>query len=209
MILVLDDEVRPKYRYLGPEIAHFIDESEYHVYAEDRDHPPIEDYDGIVISGSTASVYEEGYPWFEAQMELVKKCLDHQVPLLGVCFGHQLINFALGGEVIEDRRRATFVEMTTVESTDPVLEGIESIVPVLHSDLVVEPGAEMEVIAETDYNEHFCTRHTKAPIWTVQFHPEFTERVREQPSDWSDGEYSFEECNATRVLENFEVYCHR
>lgn len=209
MILVLDDEVRPEYRYLGPEIEHFTPESDYHVYAEDRDHPPLEEYDGVVISGSTASVYEEGYPWFDTQKELIRTCLERRLPLLGVCFGHQLVNAALGGTVVEDRRRATFVEMTHVDADDPVLDGVEPIVPVLHSDLVVEPGSGMDVIAETDYNEYFCTRHAEAPIWTVQFHPEFTTRVRDQPSDWSDGDYSFDDCNATNVLENFAAYCHR
>ncbi|WP_129113643.1 type 1 glutamine amidotransferase [Halegenticoccus tardaugens] len=208
MILVLDDEVRPAYRYLGPEIVRLIDESDYHIYAEDRDHPPIEKYDGVVISGSTASVYEEGYPWIEAQIALIQTCLEQQVPLLGICFGHQLINAALGGEVIKDQRRATFVEMTAVDSGDPILTDVGSIVPVLHSDLVVELGTDMEVIAETEYNEYFCTRHVEQPVWTVQFHPEFTVRVRDQPSDWSDGDHSFDECNATKAIKNFVTYCH-
>jgi len=209
MILVLDDEVQPEYRYLGPEIEHFTPSSDYHVYAEDTQIPPLEAYDGIVISGSTASVYEDGYPWFDEQMELVRTCIEQQLPVLGVCFGHQLVNYALGGDVTEDRRRATFVEMTSVDETDPILGGVGPTVPVLHSDLVVALGSEMEAIAETEYNECFCTRHTDAPVWTVQFHPEFTERVRDRPSDWSDGDRSFEECNATNVLTNFADYCHQ
>ncbi|SEH43054.1 GMP synthase (glutamine-hydrolysing) [Halopenitus malekzadehii] len=207
MILVLDDEVQPEYRYLGTEIAAFTPDSEYHVYAEDPETPPLSRFDGVIVSGSTASVYEDGYDWFDDQRSLVETCREESIPLLGVCFGHQLINDAFGGEVIEDRRRATFVEMTTLDADDPILAGVNPVVPVLHSDLVVEPGEGMEPIAETDYNNHFCTRHVDAPIWTVQFHPEFTERVRDRPSDWSDGDHSFGECNATAVLENFAAYC--
>ncbi|QHS16050.1 type 1 glutamine amidotransferase [Halopenitus persicus] len=207
MILVLDDEVNPEYRYLGPEIAEFTPDSEYHVYAEDPETPPLSAFDGVIVSGSTASVYEDGYPWFETQMELVRRCLEESIPLLGVCFGHQLVNYALGGDVIEDRRRATFVEMRTLDADDTILAGVNPVVPVLHSDLVVEPGEGMEPIAETEYNDYFCTRHVDAPVWTVQFHPEFTERVRDRPSDWSDGDHTFAECNATAVLENFAAYC--
>ncbi len=200
MILVLDDEVQPDYRYLAPEIARLLPESEYHVYPDDPD-VSVDAYDGVVISGSTASVYDER-PWIDDQLELVRSLRDREIPTLGVCFGHQLVNAALGGTVEGDRRRATFVEMETVLE-DEILAGVDPIVPVLHGDLVVECGGGMETTARTDYSDHFCTRHREAPIWSVQFHPEFTERVRDRPSDWSDGDWSFEESNATRVLENF------
>jgi GMP synthase (glutamine-hydrolysing) len=207
MILVLDDEVRPDYRYLGPEIVHFLDDAEYRVYAEDSTAPDLAAYDGIVLSGSTASVYDPDHAdWVATQSELVRRCLSEEIPLLGICFGHQLVNRALGGTVEEDRRRATFVEMEQIEP-DPVLAGVESLVPVLHSDLVTEPGTGMTVTASTSYNEAFCTRHESAPAWTVQFHPEFTGRVADRPSDWDPGDGSFEASTATRVLSNFESLC--
>lgn len=208
MILVLDDEVQPDYRYLGPEIAHFVPDSDYHVYPEDTDVPPLDDYDGVVISGSTASVYDDSHPWVADQCRLVEACIERELPLLGVCFGHQLINYALGGTVERDRRRATFVEMEVIEA-DEVLDGVRPVVPVLHADLVTERGTGMVATARTDYSDNFCTRHESAPVWSVQFHPEFTERVRDRPSDWSDGEHTFDECNATEVLTNFAAACER
>lgn len=208
MILVLDDEVRPDYRYLGPEIDRILPESDYHVYADDPEIPSLDDYDGVVISGSTASVYDPDHPWIESQIGLVDDCIERGIPLLGVCFGHQLINYGLGGRVEKDRRRATFVEMTEV-ADDPVLDGVDPVVPVLHADLVLEAGEGMEPIAATEYSEFFCTRHVDAPVWTVQFHPEFTGRVEDRPSDWDRGGRSFDECNATRVLTNFADVCER
>ncbi|MGM0591619.1 MAG: type 1 glutamine amidotransferase [Halobacteriota archaeon] len=207
MILVLDDEVRTDYRYLAPEIVHFLDEAEYHVYADDPDEPELADYDGVVISGSTASAYDADHAdWIRPQEQLVRDCVDHNVPLLGICFGHQLVNQALGGTVENDRRRATFVEMESL-AADEMLTGVEPVVPVLHADLVTEAGDDMIATARTDYSQNFCTRHASAPVWTVQFHPEFTERVADRPSDWDPGTHSFDECNATRVLENFESAC--
>lgn len=207
MILVLDDEVQPDYRYLGPEIEHFLPDADYEVYVEDPADPDLDEYDGVVISGSTASAYdEEEDDWITPQEELVRHCVREEIPLLGICFGHQLINQALGGRVESDRRRATFVEMEKI-GTDRVLDGVNDIVPVLHADLVVERGEGMVATARTDYNENFCTRHESAPIWSVQFHPEFTERVVDRPSDWDAGDHSFEECNATKVLSNFAELC--
>jgi GMP synthase (glutamine-hydrolysing) len=206
-VLVLDDEVRPDYRYLGPEIDRIAGDSEYRVALEDDGVDDLTAYDGIIISGSTASVYEADHEVFDRQQQLIRDCIAASVPLLGICFGHQLVNYALGGEVREDRRRATFVEMTITDDDDPVLSGVEPVVPVLHSDLVTERGHDLRTIATTDYNEHFCTRHETEPIWTVQYHPEFTERVEDNPSDWSRGDHDFSECTATKTIENFVEFC--
>ena len=213
MILVLDNEVQPDYRYLGSEIERHLPEASYRVFVDDPTLPELEDWDGIVLSGSTASIYDESHAdWVDPQCDLVRRCIEEDVPLLGICFGHQLVNYALGGSVEQDRRRATFVEMSRVsdsevDESNSVLESVESIVPVLHADLVTDPGDEMMTTARTDYNAHFCTRHRSAPLWTVQFHPEFTEQVKDEPSDWTDGDYSFEDTNATRVLTNFAALC--
>lgn len=210
MILVLDLEVQPKYRYLGPEITRLLPgETEYREFVDEPVQPDLDAYDGVVLSGSTASVYEDSHDtWLEPATELVQRCHDRHLPLLGICFGHQLIHQALGGVVEEDRRRATFVEMESTRD-DTVLADLEAVVPVLHADLVVEPGDELITTARTDYNDHFCSRHADAPIWTVQFHPEFTERVKDEPSDWADGDQSFDDSNATRVLEHFDSYCQK
>lgn len=206
MIAVLDTEVQPDYRYLGPEIAHHLPEADYRVFVDDPTFPDLDEVDGVVLSGSTASVYEDGHDdWLEPEMELVERCIAAEVPLLGICFGHQLVNMALGGTVERDRRRATFVEMDS--ETDAVLDGVDSVVPVLHADLVTELGDGMVGTASTDYNAHFCARHEDAPLWTVQFHPEFTQRVADQPSDFDSGTYGFDDSNATRVLHNFAAVC--
>lgn len=208
MIAVLDTEVQPDYRYLGPEIAHHLPDADYRVFVDDPTPPDLDAVDGVVLSGSTASVYEEGHEdWLHPEIRLVEQCIEEDVPLLGVCFGHQVVNVALGGSVERDRRRATFVEMN--HDGGDVLDGVEPVVPVLHADLVTDLGDGMIPTASTDYNEYFCARHADAPLWTVQFHPEFTDRVGDEPSDFDAGEFGFEDTNATRVLENFAHVCER
>ncbi|MBP2252399.1 GMP synthase (glutamine-hydrolyzing) [Halarchaeum solikamskense] len=208
MISVLDTEVEPDYRYLGPEIARLLSASDYRVFADDPTPPDLDDVDGIVLSGSTASVYDD-HDWIDPESRLVKRCVERNVPLLGICFGHQLVNQALGGTVERDERRATFVKMSRTDPEDAVLDGVAPIVPVLHADVVTELGDGMVATASTSYSDYFCSRHVDAPLWTVQFHPEFTERVVGEPDDFTPGAYGFADSNATRVLDNFARVCER
>lgn len=209
MILVLDNEIQPDYRYLAPEIASHLPDTEYHVIVDDPEHPPVDDYDGVVLSGSTDSVYDDDHgDWFDAELAIIEQCIDESIPLLGVCYGHQLVNYALGGTVAADQRRSTFVEMSEYDRDDGgVLSGVNQIVPVLHGDLVTKLGAGMISDGETAYDPNFCSRHKDAPVWTVQFHPEFTARISDNPSDWDPGTHTFADVNATRVFDNFARHC--
>jgi GMP synthase (glutamine-hydrolysing) len=208
MILVLDNEIDPEHRYLGEEIARRIPESTYRVYVEEP-RPLAGDVDGVVLAGSTAGVYEDGHDdWLDPERELIRQCVREEVPLLGVCFGHQLVNEALGGTVEPTgTKRATYVEMTDWDRDDPVIGRSGPVVPVIHGDVVVERGDEMEVIGETAYDPNFCTRHETAPVWTVQFHPEFRPAFADHLSSWTDGDHTFEESAAGRVLDDFADFC--
>lgn len=208
MILVLENEIKPDYRILGPQIAEFLPDAEYHVIVDEPDHPPIDAYDGVVLSGSTHSVYADHDAWFDAELDIIDQCIEQEIPLLGDCYGHQIVNHALGGSVEPDRRRATFVEMVDYDQSESgVLTGVDPVVPVLHGDLVVELGEGMESVASTEYDPNFCSRHTEAPLWTVQFHPEYTAEISADVDDWDPGEHSFDELTTPRVFENFARHC--
>ncbi|MFK7957306.1 MAG: type 1 glutamine amidotransferase, partial [Lysobacterales bacterium] len=55
-------------------------------------------YDGFVVMGSAHGV-KDGLPWFDALCEWIGNVVDQRVPLVGICFGHQAIAQALGGDV--------------------------------------------------------------------------------------------------------------
>jgi GMP synthase (glutamine-hydrolysing) len=208
VILVLDNEVDPDLRYLGPELVRALPDAEYHVYPEDPVNPPVAELDGIVFSGSTASVYDDDHAdWVRPQAELLEDCIDEDVPVLGVCFGHQLVNHALGGTVRADEFRGGFVELTDVDGSSDVLAGIDPVVPVLHGDVVAEPGDGMGRIASTAYSDYFCTRHESARVWTVQFHPELTPVIAAQIDEFRSEDHTFEATNARVVLDNFAAVC--
>ncbi|AGB37258.1 type 1 glutamine amidotransferase [Natronococcus occultus] len=168
--------------------------------------PPLEDADGVVLTGSTAAVYEaDSRPWIADQEALVRELVKREIPTLGVCFGHQVANAALGGTVEEVGTTATLVETDLAD--DPLFEDVDPVVPAVHGDAVTEPGEGMAVIAAADHAPVFGTRHRSAPLWTVQFHPEITAAVRDRLAadfGWESRQFSFADVSAERVFENFE-----
>ncbi len=204
MILVLENEVDLDERYLVDEMTRHLPEAKVHDYArEGGRNLDLSAVDGVVVGGSTAGVYEEDdHRWMKEQKELIRELVARDVPTLGICFGHQIVNEALGGTVeYSGVRRANLVSAELGD--DPLFDGVSDVVPVLHSDMVTETGEGMEVVGSADYYDAFATRHRDAPVWTVQYHPEFTPRVKHLGNDWTDNELSFAESNATRTLRNF------
>jgi GMP synthase (glutamine-hydrolysing) len=210
MLLVLENEVDADCRYFVPEITRHLPDARAHDVAH-GDVPDIEavvgdgsEVDGVVLSGSTAGVYEaDDYPWMADLAEFVRGLVDHEVPTLGVCFGHQLVNEALGGAV---EHEGLTVELVDVEfADDPLFAGVNPTVPMVHGDHVVELGDGMEPIAAADYYPLLGSRHREAPVWTVQYHPEFTERllspIRED-FGW-EGSTDFSQVTVERTFENF------
>lgn len=209
MILVLENEVDLEERYLVEEITRHLPESEVYDYAREGGQPDLCAFDGVVVGGSTAGVYEQDdHPWMKEQKKLIRELVERRVPTLGICFGHQIINDALGGSVEHSgERRAELVRADLRE--DPLFDGVSDTVPVLHSDFVTETGEGMEVVGRSGYYDAFATRHREAPVWTVQYHPEFTPRVEHLGNGWEENDLSFAESTATRTLRNFYALANR
>lgn len=203
-LYVVRSEVNPDCEYHCDALASwFPSATEIDFVAGER--VPLDEADGVVLTGSTAGVYEsESRPWIDEQEALVRELVDRGIPTLGVCFGHQVANSALGGTVEEVGTTATLVEATLDD--DPLFDGVDPVVVSLHGDAVTEVGAGMEVIASADHASVFGTRHRTAPLWTVQFHPEIAAEHREtlrEHFDWDPERFSFEDVTPGRVFENF------
>jgi len=119
------------------------------------------EYDVVVITGSrrNVSMWE---PWMDDVAKLIQEC---QVPLYGICFGHQIICKALGGKVIRAESNSSFVAEVTYN------DGTKSTQLFTHQDHVIDAG-EMEVIGSAEHCEIAVCKHPSRPIKTVQFHPE-------------------------------------
>jgi len=132
--------------------------------------PPTVDYDGVVVTGSRSSVYSEE-PWIEGLLDWVREAAEGGLPTLGVCFGHQVLAEALGGEVA-DMGEYELGYRTVRHRGGPLFSGVpeEFTVFTTHSDAVTDlpPGAEL--LAENEYGIH---GFRKDRSFGVQFHPEY------------------------------------
>jgi anthranilate synthase/aminodeoxychorismate synthase-like glutamine amidotransferase len=101
-----------------------------------------------------------------------------QIPILGVCLGHQAIGEAYGGEVVRAARVMHGKTSLITHDQSGLFEGLESPLSVMrYHSLVVERSSlppELEVLAHTidDPTEIQAMRHREHPVWGVQFHPE-------------------------------------
>ena len=128
---------------------------------------------GIIITGSTSSVTERA-PWMLRAEAYVREVVAAETPLFGICFGHQLLAQALGGEVKKNPRGR---EIGTVEATrvvdDPLFDGLPEtlVVNATHVDSVVALPPRARVIAKTAL-EQYAALDFGPVARGVQFHPE-------------------------------------
>jgi GMP synthase-like glutamine amidotransferase len=127
--------------------------------------PGPEAADGWLITGSRHGAYDD-LPWIPKLEDLIRAIFGADRPLVGVCFGHQIIAQALGGKV-EKYKGGWSVGPQTYEFPDRART-----VHAWHQDQVVErpPGA--EVLAASDFCK-YAALHYPGKAYTVQPHPEF------------------------------------
>jgi len=139
--------------------------------ATDGHLPTHTDFDGVVITGSRSSVYWDE-PWIPPLVDYVADAAADGVPVLGVCYGHQVLAEALGGRVAGMDAFEIGYNSVHRRDDDELFDGIGEAFTVFttHGDAVVElpPGATL--LAENDHGVHaFREGH----CWGVQFHPEY------------------------------------
>lgn len=129
---------------------------------------------GVVISGSPSSVTERA-PWMLRLEAWLRDGVSRETPMLGVCFGHQILAQALGGEVRQNPagRRLGSLSIRRVDD-DPLFEGVplELHVSVSHRDHVGVAPPGVRKLATADHDDlHAFAVGPRARA--VQFHPEF------------------------------------
>jgi GMP synthase (glutamine-hydrolysing) len=149
---------------------------EQHVYCEI--HPfsmPIDavrvfDPAGIVLSGGPASVLDPGSPQLDPALLALGK------PVLGICYGLQLVAKQLGGLVEKAERREYGRALLKLEREDPLFAGpsgrAERVVWMSHGDRVLRLPPGFTVLATSEGSPFAAVRHVERPIWGLQFHPE-------------------------------------
>lgn len=131
--------------------------------------------DAYLITGSRAGAYD-GEPWIAALESCVRDLVRQRVPLVGICFGHQLIAQALGGTV-EQSPLGWGIGIHTYNTGIPAPWMRPPLprftVPVCHRDQVVALPDGAERLARSDHCENFLVQFNDTTMG-IQGHPEFT-----------------------------------
>jgi GMP synthase (glutamine-hydrolysing) len=129
---------------------------------------------GIILSGGPSSVYEDGAP------QVNEKLFELGIPVLGICYGLQLIAYKLGGVVDKFARREYGKAILRVIKDDDLFYGFnsQSVVWMSHGDALIKEPDGFEVIAWTDNSPICAIRNKDKKIYGVQFHPEVVHTER-------------------------------
>ncbi|MFN3584143.1 glutamine amidotransferase-related protein [Phenylobacterium sp.] len=151
------------------------DAYDWAVYAADEGEWPEspEACDAYVVTGSARGVYDPE-PWIADLMAFLRAARG-RAKLVGVCFGHQAMAQAFGGQVVKSDKGWGIGEHDyRVLSREPWMDGASAIrLPASHQDQVVAlpPGA--EVIAASDFTPFGALAYRDQPAISIQLHPEF------------------------------------
>lgn len=131
--------------------------------------------EGIVITGSPAGVYED-HAWLEPLRAFIRKAHAARTPMLGICFGHQIMAEALGGEVRKSekgwgmgRHRYRVVERPCFMADAPETLAIAC----SHQDQVIVPPPGAEVVLASEFAPHAGLFYDTGQALSFQPHPEF------------------------------------
>jgi GMP synthase (glutamine-hydrolysing) len=166
---------------------------------------------GIVFSGGPNSVFDAAAPTADAAV------LDLAVPLLGICYGMQLVAHLAGGEVRRSAEREYGRAELAVRQTDGLFAGFESgervTVWASHGDRIEQPPPGYRTTAVTDSAPVAAMQHESKPIYGVLFHPEVAHTPRggeilenflfsicHCAPDWTAGQFIADQVEAIRTL---------
>ena len=147
-----------------------------------------ENVKGIVFSGGPSSVYDEKIPEFNS------KILDLEIPILGLCYGHYIVQQGYNGKI--GKAAVGEFGFSTLELNDkvkcPLFEGIEKNQQVWmsHQDGVFELGDGFETVGSTKDCKYAATQNLEKKRFSLQFHCE----VKDTPC-------------GNQIFENFAKYC--
>jgi GMP synthase (glutamine-hydrolysing) len=135
------------------------------------------DVAGVIITGSHAMVTDHE-PWSERAAAWLRRAVEQQTPMLGICYGHQLLAYALGGDVGHNphghETGTANVYLNEAGYADRLLGGLANPlrVQVSHQQTVLRlpPGAKRLAWSDRDAHQAFLVGDN---AWGVQFHPEF------------------------------------
>ena len=137
---------------------------------------------GIIFTGGPASVYYEDSP------KCAEGIFELGIPVLGICYGMQLMSHTLGGNVLSADTREFGETSVSIDNTSPLFQGFDNtnIFLMSHTDYVDTLPSGFKKIGFTSDCPHAAMENTEKKLYGIQFHPEVNNSV-----------------NGTQVIKNF------
>ncbi|MDQ3689758.1 MAG: glutamine-hydrolyzing GMP synthase [Chloroflexota bacterium] len=122
----------------------------------------------VILSGGPSSVYDEGAPKADPAL------WSGRIPVLGICYGLQLMALELGGEVMASTRREYGPATVSLTETDGLFAGLRGEQPVWmsHGDSITRPPQGFTATAQTDSTPYAGLADASRNLYGIQFHPE-------------------------------------
>lgn len=151
--------------------------SEIHPYDLSADQVKALSPQGIILSGGPASVYKKGAPYCDPEL------LKLGIPILGICYGMQMMAQLLGGEVIHSERREYGKAKLILDHEDELFRGIgrkgtPMVVWMSHGDQVKKMPPQFQAMAHSRNTPFAIIGDPRRKIYGLQFHPEVVHTPR-------------------------------
>ncbi|MBI5449037.1 gamma-glutamyl-gamma-aminobutyrate hydrolase family protein [Candidatus Gottesmanbacteria bacterium] len=132
--------------------------------------------DGIIVTGSSKEVYD-GDPWIAETAKWMREAKQLYIPVLGVCFGHQIIAQAFGGKVTKNPKGREIgtcsVSLVRRAADDPLFYGLSKKLSVQesHKSIIIKLPKSAKMLGKNTFGVQ-AFRLGEDLMWGVQFHPE-------------------------------------
>ncbi len=133
----------------------------------------VEDFDGYVVTGSSAGVYDP-LPWIEPLKDFLRST-EGRAKVVGICFGHQIMAEAFGGRVEQSTKGwGLGLHRYELYGTAPWMDALPEVsIAVSHQDQVVERPKSAEVLGGNAFTPNGILSYAGGGAISFQFHPEF------------------------------------
>ena len=133
--------------------------------------------DATLIMGSAAGVYDTHYEWMEPLRAYIRGAYAANTPMVGICFGHQIMADALGGDVRKSEKGWGLGRHVYTVKSRPAPIGSSTLpefaIACSHQDQVIVPPPDAETFLSSDFTPHAGLAYRNGAAMSLQPHPEF------------------------------------
>ena len=171
---------------------------------EGEELPPLDSVGGVIITGSPAYLTDLAQ-WNFITAEFVRQAHSAGIPQLGVCYGHQLIAWAFGGEVGFNPGGREIGTVPIELSPEATIDGLFGEMPgqfyaqASHQQSVLRLPENAVLLGANHFDAHHCFRYGEC-TWGVQFHPEFDADISRAYIEERKSDISAEGLDPDRLL---------